>query len=327
MANGACNSAHERRLCARYACSACVTKKDASFGSAGSAPSDLLRGSPSITRRVLEGSSLRGCGGIGWKGAALLILANSRRNTRSRSSQVRSRMSMCSSGEVGRLDGFDEPSAGRRPRERGMARSSSALLRPTSALTCSIESSRKVSTSLRFCKMTDASLFMCESSLVFSRTSWRSPCESSSASAIFRWSCCSNVSFSFSKACTECESVRSRLFTFEVSSLFSLLCRKPCLAYSLTACSLSATSRRSFLLSSSSDFFDFCSSSVSATCSLSSSAIRRFSKRIFLVDESSRSTASSCEDFFISASICLYSFCSRFFSSRNFRSSVSIAYL
>ena len=257
-------------------------------------------GSPSsssrmpIARRMLEGSSLSGCGGMGWKGAALLIFAKSSRSTRSRSSQVRSRMSTCSSGLEGRLEGFEEPSAGSSPRRPpGMARSSSARLRVISPLTASIESKRNVSTSLRFCKMIAARRFMCESSLLFRRTSWRRPCVSSSASASRRPPVCDSVSFSFSNWWTLWESERSSPLTFALSSLISLLCRKPCFAYSFTDCSLRATSRRSFLPSSSSTFFVFCSESVSATCSRSSSAIRRFSKRIFFVDESSRSTASS----------------------------------
>mmetsp|Transcript_22615 Transcript_22615/g.57870 ORF Transcript_22615/g.57870 Transcript_22615/m.57870 type:complete len:308 (-) Transcript_22615:28-951(-) len=134
-------------------------------------------------------------------------------------------------------------------------------------------------------------------------------------------------SFSRSNSRTELESERSRDLTLALSSLISFDCRKPCFAYSLTDCSLSCTSRRSFLFSSSSVRLLFWSSSVSCTCSLSSSAIRRFSNRIFFVDESSRSTASSCDVFFISASICLYSFCSRPFSSRNLRSIESRASL
>mmetsp|Transcript_15889 Transcript_15889/g.39818 ORF Transcript_15889/g.39818 Transcript_15889/m.39818 type:complete len:361 (-) Transcript_15889:164-1246(-) len=237
-------------------------------------------------------------------------------------------MSTCSSADVGRFDGRPAAtSAGRRPLERMLTRSSSARRRWISALTVSMESSKKVSTSLRFCRMTVASRLMCPSSFVFRRTSWRSPAESSSASAIFLRSACASEPFSLSNSRTDVESERSKLFTLAFNSLISLDWRKPCLAYSFTDCSLSWTSRRNFLFSSSSVRLLFCNSSVSCTCSRSSSAILLFSNRIFLVDESRRSTASSCEVFFISASICLYSFCSLPFSSRNLRSIESNATL
>mmetsp|Transcript_34077 Transcript_34077/g.72741 ORF Transcript_34077/g.72741 Transcript_34077/m.72741 type:complete len:283 (+) Transcript_34077:456-1304(+) len=213
------------------------------------------------------------------------------------------------------------PRAGRRPllAER-VERSSSMRLRAISPLTCSSDSRRKLSTSLRFCRMTAASRLTWASSLVLSFTSCRRPAESSSTSASFLRS--DSTSWSFSRSCSrmEEETWRSRLLSLVESSLISLDCRKPCLAYSLTDCSLSCTSRLSFLFSSSSTRLLFCNSSVSCTCSLSSSAMRRFSKRIFLVEASSRSTASSCDVFFISANICLYSFCSLAFSSKNLRS-------
>mmetsp|Transcript_26877 Transcript_26877/g.81367 ORF Transcript_26877/g.81367 Transcript_26877/m.81367 type:complete len:267 (+) Transcript_26877:602-1402(+) len=213
------------------------------------------------------------------------------------------------------------------PDNRVPLRSSSARRLPISTFTCSMDSSRKVSTSFRFWSTSAASRLTFASSLVFILTSWRNPATSISASAVFRLSEASNDPLSFSNSRVELDTNLSNDLTLVESSLISFACRCPCLAYSLAACSFSATSRLSRRLSSSVALLAFWSSSVSRTCSRNSSAIRRFSKRIFLVEASSRSTASSCEVFFISASICLYSFCSLAFSSKNLRSIASAASL
>mmetsp|Transcript_36739 Transcript_36739/g.107823 ORF Transcript_36739/g.107823 Transcript_36739/m.107823 type:complete len:259 (-) Transcript_36739:350-1126(-) len=204
-------------------------------------------------------------------------------------------------------------------------RSPSAWRKLISARTCSMDSSKKISTSERFCSTSAARRFTLANSLVFSLTSCRRPAASSSASAAFFRSVAARAPLSRSNSRVAEDTYRSSERTLDESSPFSLFRRCPCLAHSLMCCSLSATSCLSRRLAASRLWWAACSSSVSRTWSFSSAASRRFSKRIFLVDASSRSTACSCELFCTSASCCLYSDCSLLFSSRNRRSIASTA--
>mmetsp|Transcript_461 Transcript_461/g.822 ORF Transcript_461/g.822 Transcript_461/m.822 type:complete len:300 (-) Transcript_461:676-1575(-) len=218
----------------------------------------------------------------------------------------------------------EEPDSGGSSSPRNDSRSPRACSSYICSRTKESESMRNVSTSER-CRTTScANRRILLSSRVFSFSSRRSPSTSSFAVSI------STLFFSFSALISFLKSAIispidfSRLSTFDPASLMERVCLDPRLAYWLSISCFSCTSRSSVVHSSSSTFFSRCNSSVSWTCNLSSSAMRRFCCRMRLTEASRRSLMSSSQAFLSSSNFCSYSFFIFVFCSMNLRSSSAV---
>mmetsp|Transcript_15265 Transcript_15265/g.38536 ORF Transcript_15265/g.38536 Transcript_15265/m.38536 type:complete len:250 (+) Transcript_15265:378-1127(+) len=152
---------------------------------------------------------------------------------------------------------------------------SSFLFSSISAFTCSSDSKKNCSTSVRWLRISCASFLIFLSSFDFSLTSLRmdsASMRSFSISASYLdtvW--CLSISNSRSVWLSDC----SKFFTFALSSRISLDCFWLCFANSLICCSFSDTSRERRLFSSSIFFLILISSSVSFTCSFKSASSLR----------------------------------------------------